>query len=247
MRISKLFIWSGIAVFTASLGIGTLYAQAAQTASTPPAASHIDMMKVFSGAPIIYIILLTMSVASFAVWLYSLFTLRLSDMMPRDFVNNIREMLAEQRFEAALATCQQDGNFCSSIIACGIAARKHGPQVMMDAMQAEGRRCGNALWQRISFLSEIAIVAPMLGLLGTVIGLFFAFYDTSRTAESIATLFDGLGIAVGTTVAGLIVAIVAMIFFTTLKFRLVNLLNTIENEVLGLVNMVEADHSKSSK
>ena len=94
-----------------------------------------------------------------------------------------------------------------------------------------------------SLLNEVAVIAPMLGLLGTVLGLFFAFYDSNRTTESIASIFDGLGIAVGTTVVGLIVAILAMIFYTTLKFRVVNLLNTIENESMALATLVEYDQT----
>ena len=106
-------------------------------------------------------------------------------------------------------------------------------------MQAEGRRCGMNLWQRISLLNDVAVIAPMLGLLGTVLGMFYAFYDNNQTPESIATIFDGLGIAIGTTVAGLIVAILAMVFHTTLKFRLVKLLNVIEDQALNLGNLIQ--------
>mgnify|MGYP002148684401 CR=1 FL=1 len=81
----------------------------------------------------------------------------------------------------------------------------------------------------------------MLGLLGTVLGLFFAFYDNNRSAESIASIFDGLGVAIGTTVMGLIVAILGMILHTTLKYRIVNLLNSIENESLALVTLIDSD------
>lgn len=211
--------------------------------STPPPVT-LDLFEIFHAAPVIYTILILLSVTSFILWLYSFITLRLSDMMPKEFTNEIRGLLAEQRFEAALTTCKQDENFSSSIIASGIASRNHGPQVMMEAMQSEGRRRGNSLWQRISLLSDVAVIAPMLGLLGTVLGLFFAFYDANRTPESIATIFDGLGIAVGTTVTGLIVAILAMIFYTTLKFRVVNLLNSIENEAMGLVNMIDATNNE---
>ena len=73
-----------------------------------------------------------------------------------------------------------------------------------------------------------------MGLLGTVIGMFYAFYDVNRSAESINTLFDGLGVAVGTTVAGLVVAIFAMIFSTTLKYRLIKALSKVENESLSM-------------
>lgn len=203
--------------------------------------SSFDLVKVFQSCPIIYALLLVMSLASCIIWLYSLLTLRISEMMPSDFVTSLRKLLLEHRYETAIIKCHQDNNFSSSIIVAGITARKHGPQVMMEIMRSEGRRCGSILWQRIALLNEIAAIAPMLGLLGTVLGLFFAFYDTNRSTESITALFDGLGIAVGTTVVGLVVAIIAMIFYTMLKFRVVKLLNAVENESLSLVNVISSD------
>jgi biopolymer transport protein ExbB len=111
---------------------------------------------------------------------------------------------------------------------------------MLDSMKSEGKRAATAFWQRLSLLNDIVIIAPMLGLLGTVIGMFYAFYDLNRSAESINALFDGLGIAVGTTVAGLIVAIIAMIFYTTLKYRVVKTLAEVENEALVLSTMIDS-------
>lgn len=233
MRNRFVFLAMTVATFCCIFGISE--------GATGDKSGSLDLGKVFAGSPIIYLLLSALSLSSLAVWIYSLMTLRIDDMMPTTFLSEIRDLVTKRRYEAALSLCQQDNNFSSSIIASGISARKHGPQVMMEAMQSEGRRAGMTLWQRISFLNEVAVVAPMLGLLGTVIGLFFAFYDTSRTAESIALVFDGLGIAVGTTVAGLIVAIIAMIFYTTLKFRLVSLLNLVENEVQSLVTLVDLE------
>lgn len=200
-----------------------------------------DIIKVFQSCPIIYSLLLCMSLAAFVVWLYSFLTLRQKNMMPKEFILQIRQQLMDKHFEEALTLCRHEKNFAANIISCGIAARKHGSQVMIDSMQAEGRRCGNSLWQRISLLNEISVIAPMLGLLGTVLGLFLAFYDNNHTAESISSIFDGLGIAIGTTVVGLVVAILSMIFYTTLKYHVVNLLNSIENETLALMSIVDVD------
>lgn len=209
-------------------------------------ASSFDLMKVFESCPWIYSLLLLLSVSSLIIWTYSMLTVRLSEMMPNDFLQNIRELLSEKRYEAALNICQETKNFTAPIIATAITHRKYGYQAMIQAMQAEGRRNGSSLWQRISLLNEVAVIAPMIGLLGTVVGLFFAFYDTSRTAESLVSIFDGLGIAIGTTVAGLIVALVAMICYSTLKFRLMNVLNSIENESLSVACLVETNPSHSS-
>ncbi len=79
----------------------------------------------------------------------------------------------------------------------------------------------------------------MLGLLGTVLGMFYAFYDINRSIESISTLFDGLGVSVGTTVAGLSVAILALILHSTAKYRLVRTLAHIENEAQSLATLID--------
>ncbi len=211
----------------------TLFAAATDT--------HLDLAAIFKSCPVIYSILISLSVTALSLWLYSMLTLKINDFMPPDFTQTVRQLLSERRFESALETCQQNSNFCAPILATGLQSRRHGPQVMMDMVQLEGRRQANSLWQRISLLNEIAVIAPMIGLLGTVLGLFLAFYNTGHSSESLASIFDGFGIAVGTTVAGLLVAILAMIFYVSLKYRVVNLLSVVENESLALISLVEKE------
>ena len=205
------------------------------------AGSHLDLATVFQSCPLIYATLLSLSLVATILWLYSMFTLRINDYMPPEFTQNVRQLLSEQHFELALETCQHSKNFCAPILATGLQSRKHGPQVMMDMVQLEGRRQANGLWQRISLLNEIAVIAPMIGLLGTVLGLFMAFYNSGHSNESLASIFDGFGIALGTTVAGLIVAILAMIFYVSLKYRVVNLLSMVQTESLALISLVETE------
>ena len=110
---------------------------------------------------------------------------------------------------------------------------------MMDAVKSEGKRSTGSHWQKIGLLNDIAIIAPMLGLLGTVLGMFYAFYDVNRSMESISAFFDGLGISVGTTVCGLLVAILAMIFHSLTKYKLVKQLTLIENELATLTHLIK--------
>jgi biopolymer transport protein ExbB len=198
----------------------------------------LDLKKVFGSAPIIYFLLLIMSVASLGIWLYSLITFRTKDIMPEEFRNNLRTLLEREQYEQAQKLCTSKDNLLAALVKTGLTSRDLGPQIMIDAMKYEGKRASTAFWQRLSLLNDIVIVAPMLGLLGTVIGMFYAFYDVNRSIESINALFDGLGIAVGTTVMGLIVAILAMIFYTTLKYRIVRTLSVVENEALALSSLI---------
>ncbi len=210
--------------------------------ATPPAPTSqwLDLRKVFTSAPIIYSTLSFMSVASLAIWLYSLATFRKKEIVHSSFIDELRALLTRQQFTEAAALCQSRGKLLGSIVKAGIATRKLGTQVMMDAMKSEGKRASTTFWQRLSLLNDIVIIAPMLGLLGTVIGMFYAFYDVNRSIESINALFDGLGIAVGTTVMGLVVAIIAMIFYSTLKYRVVQTLSLVEVEALSLSTLIDA-------
>lgn len=198
----------------------------------------VDIKAVFSSAPIIYSLLATMSIASLGIWLYSLVTFRAKDTMPEKFCKELRQLLEQGQFDRACSLCEAKNNILSSLLKTGLTTRNLGPQAMIDAMKSEGKRASSTFWQRLSLLNDIVIIAPMLGLLGTVIGMFYAFYDVNRSVESINALFDGLGIAVGTTVMGLIVAILAMIFHTTLKYRVVKTLSLVENEALRLSALI---------
>jgi biopolymer transport protein ExbB len=175
-----------------------------------------------------------MSVASMGIWLYSLITFRAKDIMPEPFRKELKELLQNEQFDQAQKLCSSKANLLSILMKTGLTTRNLGHQIMLDAMKSEGKRASTAFWQRLSLLNDIVIIAPMLGLLGTVMGMFYAFYDLNRSIESINALFDGLGIAVGTTVAGLIVAILSMIFHATLKYRVVRTLSLVENEAFNL-------------
>lgn len=207
--------------------------------AVPNDLTQLDLGQVFRAAPIIYSLLCALSLFSFVIWLYSFLTLRTDMLIPPEFVRKVRQLLLEKKHEAAFEVCCASRHFTASILASGISARGHGHQVIMEAMQTEGRRCGVTLWQRISLINDVVVIAPMIGLLGTVVGLFYAFYDVNRSPDTLSAMFDGLGVAVGSTVAGLVVAIMAMVFYATLKFRIIRLLNTLENETVSLGHLIE--------
>lgn len=206
--------------------------------ATDSPAQLVELKKICASSPFIYAALSLMSIASMAIWLYTLATFRSKDIMPESFLKELRAHLESENLDLAFQTCSGQPNLLSHIVKAGLTTRGLGASVMIDAMKTEGKRASTPFWQRLSLLNDIAVVAPMLGLLGTVIGMFYAFYDVNRSVESINALFDGLGIAVGTTVAGLIVAILSMLFATTLKYRLVKTLSHVENEALALSALI---------
>lgn len=204
-----------------------------------PGLIEISLKQVFVGAPTIYSLLLILSIASFGIWIYSMLSIRTTELFPERLVKDMKTGLMSNQYGEVLQLCRKERHFFCKMIETGILARKQGMGMMIEMMKAEGKRCTVGFWQRLNLLNDIALIAPLLGLLGTVMGMFYAFYDLHRSAESINILFDGLGISVGTTIAGLIVAIISMILHSTAKYRLIKALSNLENEAQGFAVLIE--------
>jgi biopolymer transport protein ExbB len=210
-------------------------------AAIKPEGIVIDLGQVFSGSPAIYSVLGCLSIASLAIWGYLLLRLRTPELVPAAECQAVRDKLLAKNFGEALSLCEDNPSILLQMVGAGIEARSQNLAARQELMKAEGLRASSSLWQKMSLLNDIAVIAPMLGLLGTVLGMFYAFYDLNRSMESISSLFDGLGISVGTTLAGLIVAIVAMVFHAMIKYRLMRQLGYIENEAKALSILLDKE------
>ncbi len=206
----------------------TLFQQASISRPNPLREKvQVDFHQVFQSAPIIYTILILLSISAVMIAFYILFSSRESKILPKELSLALLDADKDQSIEL----CENAPSLLAKMALSGIKSKTEDHQEVLNAMEACGKRETANLWQKIALLGEIAAIAPMIGLLGTVIGMFYGFYDMDRSAEKMSALFDGIGISVGTTVAGLIVALVSMGFYTFLKFRMVRLLNHVEHEV----------------
>ncbi len=200
---------------------------------------EISFKQVFAGSPLVYSLLFGMSLASIAICLYSILRIKSQNKAFPKSSQEIRAKLLNHDFAAASTFCQNNPNLLNKMVSSGLTNRKYGLQVILEGMKSEGKRATVSAWQHLGILQDIAIIAPMLGLLGTVIGLFYAFYDLNRSFDSINNLLDGLGISVGTTVAGIGVAILAMLLHSAAKFRLVRVLAKVETEASSLAHLMD--------
>jgi len=192
----------------------------------------IDIKQVFAGAPLIYLVLASMSVTCAGLWIYSLLLLRKKQIYPPQTRRIIRQHLLDGNYPAALLECTKQRSIYTDLLQLSIESQSQNPKELREMLREEGERISRPLWQKAGFVNDIAIIAPMLGLLGTVVGMFYAFYNLNRSAMSLTTLFDGLGVSVGTTVAGLIVSLFAMALYISLKFRLIKSLTQVETDII---------------
>jgi biopolymer transport protein ExbB len=239
MKKKSVFICLCLAIFLIGAPIFASTSTKGKPLTTVFSPKSMNLTEVFSAAPIIYSALLLLSIGAFSLWAYTLISLRKKDILTPTILQDLQTLLSKKSYEDAKGYCEKHQTILTRMVSAGLGSRHHGTEFMVEAIKAEGKRATAVFWQRVALLNDVILVAPMIGLLGTVLGMFYAFYDINRSAETLSCIFDGLGLALGSTVAGLIVAITAVVFYTTLKHHLFRTLNSLENEVVLLTTLIE--------
>jgi len=168
--------------------------------------------------------------------------------VPPPFTKRVREMLSSKKVSEAKMFCGQHENTISRILSKGLARMARGHDAIVEAMRAEGERQAGGLWQKISYLADIAVVAPMVGLLGTTIGMMHTFMEM-RSSLAIggvkpAAMASGIFEALVTTVAGLIIAIIATGFYAYFRGVVQRIVTTLEETTTEYVELIEGGSEK---
>lgn len=199
-----------------------------------------------AGGSLMYV-LGALSVAALASILYLAATLRPGAVAPADLLHDLREMLGAGRREEARLACRRSR---SALAAIGETAltwlqRNEGgdPAMLKEVIEGEGSRQAALLQNSTQYLHDIAVISPMVGLLGTVIGMLQAFnavaLDLARARPM--TLAAGVAQALITTAAGLIVGIPAMAFYSYFRGRAAKLTAQLETAAADLLAILTAN------
>ena len=133
----------------------------------------------------------------------------------------------------------QAGSPLGRILAAGLINRNHDRAVMKEAIEETGRHVVVELERFLNTLGTIAVITPLLGLLGTVIGMIKVF--TAITLQGVGNATDlagGISEALITTAAGMVVAIPALIFYRYFQRKVDELVISMEHESLKLVEVL---------
>ena len=190
---------------------------------------------------IIMIVLAGLSIAAVASIVYNFMTLKLIRLAPDDFTEDIMQKLAKNKPKIAEELCKSNDNIISRIVISGLNKKPKGAMVAREAAEGSARREIADLWQNISYLSDIAIISPMVGLLGTVLGMIQAFNVIAFQAAVVKPMLlaGGVSKAMVTTAGGLIVAIPAMIFYSYFRGRVQEITNVVESSTSDILKLME--------
>ena len=171
-----------------------------------------------------------LSVLAFLVVVYQLLTLRTDKILQPGMVRRVYALLNQGKVEEALEYCKRHTGPVALVLAAGLRRTGKDFRTIVEAMETAGMREAEALRSRNRLLADIGTIAPMLGLLGTVLGLIGAFnviaFDVSIVKPIM--LASNVSKALVTTAAGLVVGIPSMGFFFYFRGALQKHLSAIE-------------------
>lgn len=170
--------------------------------------------------------LILLSVAGVGLVIEHFVNVRRDKIIPPEVVNELEILFDDEDWEGALQFCETTPGFVTNVVGAALPRMSQGHDAMAAVAGQVGDEEAIKLQLKISFLSLIAAIGPMLGLFGTVFGMVIAFDVIASKAGGAnpQDLADGISQALVTTVMGLIVAIPNTIFYFFFKNKVTKLI-----------------------
>ena len=180
---------------------------------------------------------------AFAIYLFveRLVVLTKATKEDKTFMNRIRDYIKEGNIESAIKLCQRTENPSARMIEKGITRIGRPMQDVQVAIETVGHLEVSKLEKGLVLIATIAAGAPMLGFLGTVLGMVQTFFNMAQNASGIieiATLSEGMYQAMVTTVGGLIVGILAMFAYNFLVSRVDRVVRQLESRTMEFMDLL---------
>ena len=149
-----------------------------------------------------------------------------------DFIMNINTLVNSKKFSEAILSCKEEDSTISRMIEKGLKRNGKPFNEIHSAMENQGKLEVNKLEYNLTILATISGAAPMIGFLGTVIGMILAFHDMASAGGNIDVemLSKGIYTAMITTVAGLVVGIISYISYNFLLAKIDKIVFSMESD-----------------
>lgn len=199
--------------------------------------SFIDLA--MSGG-LLMIPLVILSIISVYIFVERWMVIRKAGKEDVNFMNKIRDYITDGKIDAALTLCRNSKTPYANMIEKGITRLGRPMQDVQVAVENVGNLEVSKLERGFSILATSAAGAPMIGFLGTVTGMIRAFYDMASAGNNadITLLSAGIYQALTTTVAGLIVGIIAMFAYNILVAKVDGVVNMMESKSMEFMDLL---------
>lgn len=186
--------------------------------------------------------ILACSVVSLAICIERLWFLKKRHVIPTGLLGDVWELVRGGNMTPEHMRQIKQGSPLGSIIVAGLNNAKHGREIMKESIQEAASHVIHDLERYLSSLGSIAAITPLLGLLGTVIGMIKVFTEIMiQGTGNVAVLAGGISEALITTAAGLSIAIPTLVMHRYFQRRIDTLVVIMEQEAVKLVEVIHGE------
>lgn len=198
------------------------------------------MFEIVKAGGIVMVPIILCSIVAAAIFLERLWTLQQGRVLPAELTGKVWKWVEQRQITDKHIVALQQNSPLGKILAAGLSNRHRDRNVIKESIEDAGRHVVHELERFIGVLGTIASISPLLGLLGTVLGMIRTFNTlSSGGAGNPMALAGGIAEALITTAAGLTVAIPALLAYRYTRGRVTSLVVQMEKEAIKLVQAIE--------
>ncbi len=200
------------------------------------------MLELFKAGGWLMIPLFICSVISIAIIAERFWSLQTKRIAPPELVTQIWQWLKYNQVDQNRIKALQANSPLGQILAAGLTNRSSSREITKESIEDIGRHVTVALERNLNTLGTVAAISPLIGLLGTVIGMIKVFaVITAQGVGNPETLAGGISEALITTATGLVVAIPSLIFYRYFRGKISKLVVGMEEQAMQLIEILHGD------
>jgi biopolymer transport protein ExbB len=181
------------------------------------------------------------SIVAVAIIVERFWTLRTESIAPKSLLPEVSRMVSKGGITRDACRTLAQHSYLGEIFAAALLNANNSREVIKEAVEESGRVVVHKLERYMNTLGTIATVAPLLGLLGTVIGMVELFGAFTSTGHDVAQFARGISVALYNTAGGIVVAVPAMIFYRYFRGRIDSFIVEMEQEAIKLVEIIHGE------
>src|ERR1043165_2749693 len=225
-----------MSLFTLLLQADTALQAATATAQTE---EKISLFKLLMSGGVLMLPLLLCSVIMCYVFVERLMAIRKAGSDDTQFINRVREQVAEGNLKGAKALCRNTGTPEAKMIEKGISRIGKPIDQIERSMEATGKLEIYQLEKNLSILSAIASIAPMFGFLGTIFGMMILFFDIQHKGFELNSFAGGIYTKMVTSAVGLIIGLLSYIGYKYLNAQINRTVNRMEAATTEFLDILQ--------
>jgi biopolymer transport protein ExbB len=210
------------------------------TVAKPAAATAVSLWDIIQKGGLIMIPIGILFAAAIYIFIERYITIRNASKSEGNFMNDIQSMIESDKIDKALALCGKTSLPIARMVEKGIKRIGRPIKEIEESIEIVGKFEVYELERGLPILAVIAGIAPMFGFLGTILGVIKIFFDISQTSDvSIGAVSSGLYVKMVSSASGLLVGILAYIFYNWLNIKVGKAVNKMERNAMNFIDFLQ--------